>query len=65
MNPYDMMTEGLREAMNVMRAADNKADDLAEILQGRLRKVSNYNLTKLKREISRFNSRTGKWKEGK
>lgn len=63
-NKYDMFRAAMREAKDTMRAADNVADGMAEILEGRLRKVSPYYLKKLKRELSMFNVGTGKWREG-
>lgn len=47
-----------------MAAADSVANEMADIIQGRLRKVSTWKLKKLKRELSQFNANTGKWKEG-
>ena len=55
----------MREAKDTMRAADNVADSMAEIIEGRLRKVSPHYLKKLKREISQFNANTGRWRDGK
>ena len=63
MNNWDLMREAVQEAKNTMHAADSMANQVAGILCGRLRKVNSWQLKKLKRELSQFNSHTGKWKE--
>lgn len=63
MNQYDAFKQAMIEAKTTMSAADAVADKMAEIIQGRLRKVSPYYLKRLKRELSQFNSNTGKWRE--
>jgi hypothetical protein len=57
------MTQAVEEAKAINYQADLRANDMAEILHGRLRKVSVSRLKKLKRELSQFNAATGKWKE--
>lgn len=59
---WDEFDQGVREAESTMRAADSRANRLAGLLSGRLRKVGECNLKKLKRELSQFNARTGSWK---
>jgi len=63
------MIDGLNQAETTLRAADNCAKDVAKLLVGRLRKATPNNycnehdvLRALKRELSQYNSKTGKWK---
>ena len=60
-NPYDQMRSAMRAARAQLGAADTVANDLAELLEGRLRKVSVYRLQKLKRELKGFNAKTKVW----
>lgn len=62
-NTYDTFRKAMGEARQVNAAADSIANDMAEALEGRLRKVSTWKLRRLKRELSQFNSHTRKWKE--
>lgn len=57
------MRKAVEEAEQTMRAADNCANDMAKVLQGRLRKVSDWNLKKLKAELKNYNMHTGRWKD--
>ncbi len=59
---FDDMREAVKYAKQVNRAADTVAEGCAEILQGRLRNVSAYELRKLKRELQQFDAKSGKWK---
>lgn len=53
----------LQQAKQAFRAADNCANDAAEILVGRLRNgVSHYKLKQLKKELENYNMHTGRWK---
>lgn len=63
MNAWDQMQTALSEAKAITYQADLRANDMAAILHGRLRKVTPDRLRKLKRELSQFNAATGKWKE--
>ena len=63
MNDWDQMQAALDDAKAITYQADLRANDMAEILRGRLRKVAPHRLRKLKRELSQFNAATGKWKE--
>jgi len=66
MNAYDTMRDAITEAQTTMRAADSVANDMAMLLQGRLRKVTRYGLLKkLKKELEQYNAHTGRWKEDK
>lgn len=62
---YVDMVAGLRDAKQTMETADILANDFAEVLVGRLRKVSAYKLQRLKRELTNFNAHTVKWSEDK
>lgn len=59
---YLEMKEAFTEAKQTLSAADAHADLMAEMLVGRLRKVSPYYLKKLKAEIEMFNMKTRQWK---
>lgn len=63
MNAWDLMTQAVEEAKAINYQADLRANDMAEILKGRLRKVSANRLKCIKKELSQFNAATGKWKE--
>lgn len=60
---YDEMARAIRDAKNTMELADLAANRSAELLEGRLRRVSCGRLARLKRELRDFNIHTGKWKE--
>jgi len=62
-NPFDLMRDAIAEANITIRAADRMTNSMASIIIGRLRHVDSWNLKNLKRELSQFNSHTGKWKE--
>lgn len=63
MNTFDEMRQALRDARTTMAAADSVANGMAELLVGRLRKVSPVYLEKLKRELRDYNIHTGRWKD--
>lgn len=62
MNMYNTMQQAVSEARQTMDAADYIANSMADILQGRLRKVSRGKLRSLKKELTEFNAHTGEWK---
>jgi hypothetical protein len=62
-NAWDEVRNALSEARSVMRAADENANDMAEILKGRLRHVHPYKLAVLKRELRDFDLRVKEWKK--
>ena len=67
MSKWHEMKAAVQEAEHTFRAADSISKDMAELLIGRLRKVSNSYvgndaLCKLKRELRDFNMTTGEWK---
>jgi len=61
MELWDIRKE-INKAKSTLRNADTVANEIADILPGRLRHVSNYNLKKLKMELKDYNAHTGKWK---
>lgn len=63
MNIFDDMRRTVREAELTLRAADVVAGDMAQLLRGRLKSVEDIQCLKdLKRELTKFDSHTGKWK---
>lgn len=63
-NVFDDMRRAVQEAEQTMRAADNVAGHMANILRGRLRQVSSgYVLADLKRELRDFDMTTKEWKK--
>lgn len=63
MNHYDTMRQAMREAEHTMAAADSVADVMANMLRGRLRKVSAHTLVRLKKELDGFDAHRKVWKE--
>jgi len=63
-NVFDQFREALAEAERVERAASDNADRMAAFLTkpGTLRRVSPYELRKLKRELRLFDMTSGKWR---
>lgn len=58
------MQDAVNEAKAELSRADMLANDLAELLHGRLRKVTRYGLLKsLKAELQHYNASTGRWRE--
>jgi hypothetical protein len=53
----------VKEAGVTMRAADQVAGQMAQLLRGRLRQCSGYALADLKRELRDFNIQTRAWME--
>ena len=62
-NIFDDMRAAERDARNTMRAADEVANSMAQILIGRLKHVGTYTLSQLKAELRDFNMHTGDWKK--
>ena len=62
-NPFDEMLRAVQVARQVNRAVDIQANAMADLLKGRLRHVSDWNLKQLKRELRDFNIHTGRWKD--
>ena len=61
MEPREVIN-AIDRAKAIVNQADNVANACAQLLLGRLRKVSWGILTQLKRELRSFNTKTGKWK---
>lgn len=61
-NPFDELRAALDQARMLNRALDNQADSMAHLLVGRLRNLSPYRLSALKRELRDYNIHTGRWK---
>ena len=61
-NPFDAMRQAVSEARQVLRAVDEQANTLVDLLEGRLQHVSAYRLKRLKRKLARWNANTGVWK---
>lgn len=59
---WDDFRQAFSTARHTMNQADNVANDMADMLDGRLRKVSGFRLAKLKRQLRDFNIHTGEWK---
>lgn len=62
-NAYDDMRTALDQARATMDAADSCVNVLVNMLKqdGRLRRVRADYLEDLKRQLTKFNSRTGRW----
>lgn len=65
MNHYDTMRQAMREAQHTMSAADSVAETMADMLRGRLRKVSAPTLVRLKKELDGFDAHRKVWKENR
>ena len=61
-NVYDDMRAAVRDAKETLKAADHAADAMAEILRGRLRHVSPWTLSVLKRELRDYDMQKRQWK---
>ena len=65
-NPFDETRRAVRAAREQIQAVDNIAYSMADLLQGRLRKVDSKRiLSALKKELRDFDATTGTWKEQK
>ncbi len=62
-NPFDETRAAVAQAKLQLEAADAVANSMANLLQGRLRKVwNNDHLAALKRELTDYNIQTRTWK---
>jgi hypothetical protein len=64
-NPWDDMRAALIAAKEVQSAADDCANTLVDILDGRLRRVAPWKLRKLKRQLQEFDAHREMWKDEK
>lgn len=62
-NVYDTLRAAIVQAKEMDRAIEAQSNVLADLLEGRLRKVSTYRLKRLKAQLHNFNAHTGQWKE--
>lgn len=63
-NHFREFRDSIRQAESDIRSVEALADDMAQMLVGRLRMARQYWLKKLKHELRDFNICTGKWKGG-
>lgn len=61
-NPFDEMRRAINQARAINNAADNAANSIVDLLDGRLRQVSPYRLSKIKKQLRDFNMHTKEWK---
>jgi hypothetical protein len=61
-NAYDEIRNALVVAKLANDASDEYASRMAQLIEGRLRKVSPHILKRLKRELRDHNIHTGQWK---
>lgn len=59
---YQEMDNAVREAEAVVRRAESYKSRMARFLIGRLRGIDPDILRDLKKELRKFNSQTGEWK---
>lgn len=60
---FDDMNTAIHQAKSTLNLADSFAGKMADMLVGRLRRVSFWTLKALKKELQSFNARTGEWKD--
>jgi hypothetical protein len=58
---HDELKAALADMRRTQNAADSVANTAAELIVGRLRKVSDYNLRQLKKELRAYNPHTQRW----
>lgn len=64
-NAWDEIRGILNQAAEIDRAASNHAERMAEMLNrpGNLRRLSAYELRRMKQELRKFDMTTGRWKQ--
>lgn len=62
-NRFDQMRAAVREAEMTLDAAQSVARQMASMLAGRLRTCHAADLKRLKRELRKFNTHTGTWRD--
>ena len=60
-NAFDTIKQAVDDARILNAAVDRQSTQLAQLLVGRLRHVGGWTLKDLKKELQRFNMRTGEW----
>lgn len=63
MATFDEFERKLQEAKSVHYLVEQNANQMARLLDGHLRSVSHYTLSKLKKQLRDFNIHTGKWSD--
>jgi hypothetical protein len=63
-NAWDDIRAALARSKDLELAVSNHSERFAEMLNrnGNLRRVSIYELKKMKRELAKFDAKTGRWK---
>lgn len=59
---YDEFSESVDDAEFTLGLADMWTNKFALLVSRRLRQVSHANLCRLKRELAKYNTKTGRWK---
>lgn len=62
-NPFDDIRAALQSASETQRAADQNAQRMATMLEGRLRHVDRWTLVALKKELDGFDALRKCWKD--
>jgi len=62
---WDDVNDGIKDAAYTIRQADNRVRDMANLIKGKLRicNVLGSTLCALKKELARYNMRTGIWRD--
>lgn len=58
----DEMISAVEEAQAIIRRSEQIKNRMASFLVGRLRGISHYTLESLKRELTKYNTKTREWK---
>ena len=56
------MRRDINRARMVLNNADSLVNEMAGLIEGKLKHVSPYTLAKIKKELQNFNAHTGRWK---
>jgi len=60
---FNEMDAAVSEAKATVARMDNYLNSMADMMDGRLRKISGHRLAKLKRQLRKFNIHTNQWRE--
>lgn len=58
---FTEMSQAFTQAKSQIEMADDFADRMARMLEGRLQRVNHSTLKRLKKELARYNAHTGYW----
>ncbi len=61
-NPWETISEALRQAREARSAVDQYANQMANLIVPSLRSVDRHTLAQLKRELRLFDAKTLKWR---